>query len=87
MKKHVLIADEGMLLTDGTHYGKQVSVSINRDPSEFWQIPESDYVVVEEEQLSDSDALAILMGEEVQTDDEAGSDGAESGDGESGGES
>ena len=95
MERVVITASQGMILTDGEIFGRVIHLGKNRSASEFREISEQEYealALASEEsglplgQISDSDALAILMGEEVQTDDEAGSDGAESGDGESGSE-
>lgn len=43
MEKQILIAEEGMILTDGECYGKRISLGVNRDPSEFWQITKEEY--------------------------------------------
>lgn len=41
--KITLIADEGMILTDGEHYGKTVYLACGRDGSEYHEIPEAEY--------------------------------------------
>ena len=65
MGKMILTSGNGMVLTDGNVYGKRVSLAINRDAKEFYEITEEKYLqIVEqmEEDISDSEALAILVG-------------------------
>lgn len=38
----VLYADEGMVLTDGEHYGKQVFLADGVSPDCYYEIPESE---------------------------------------------
>lgn len=38
----VLIADEGMILTDGENFGKTVYLGEGADASEWHEVPESD---------------------------------------------
>lgn len=46
----VLSADQGMILTDGEHYGKVFVLAENRSADEFSEITESEYERVLEEQ-------------------------------------
>lgn len=85
MDIEVLIADEGMVLTDGECYGKRIYLGENRSSSEFWQISQEVYEKLqaeEEEQLTAEEALNIIMGGEVN--DEERSDGSETSDGDGG---
>ena len=38
----VLIADDGMVLTDGTNYGKEVYLGVDADASKWKEIQESE---------------------------------------------
>ena len=88
MDIEVLIADEGMVYTDGECYGKRIYLGENRSSSEFWQITEAEYEKMlseQEEQLTAEEALNIIMGGEVN--DEERSDGSETSDGDGGAKS
>lgn len=64
MEKQILIADNGMILTDGQCYGKRISLGVNRDPSEFWQITEAEYDAImeaEEEPATEEDYQSALV--------------------------
>lgn len=39
----VLIADEGMMLTDGESYGKAVYLKVDGDPSKWREVTEEEY--------------------------------------------
>ena len=83
-----LIADEGMVLTDGECYGKRIYLGADRSPSEFWQISQEVYEKLqaeEEEQLTAEEALHIIMGGELR--DEERSNGSETSDGDGGAKS
>jgi hypothetical protein len=41
--KITLIADEGKILTDGTHYGRIVYLIPDDDGSAWYEIPEEEY--------------------------------------------
>ena len=41
--KITLIADEGMILTDGIHYGRIVYLPAGVDGSAYHEIPEAEY--------------------------------------------
>ena len=45
----VLIADEGMILTDGTTYGKEVYLKVGADASFWREISEEEYKELGEE--------------------------------------
>lgn len=40
----VLYADEGMVLTDGNHYGKVIWLAEGADPAGYRQITEAEYL-------------------------------------------
>jgi hypothetical protein len=48
-KRTVLYADEGMVLTDGTIYGKQIYLAVGLDESNFYEIPEAEYAKLQAE--------------------------------------
>lgn len=52
--KMTLIADEGMILTDGTHYGRVVYLPAGVDGSAYHEIPEAEYeaIMTDNEQRS-----------------------------------
>lgn len=63
MEKQILIADDGMILTDGSLYGKRISIGVDRDPSEFWQITQAEYDAImeaEEEPATEEDYQSAL---------------------------
>jgi hypothetical protein len=39
----VLVADEGMILTDGKNYGRTVYLSVGASASEWYEITEEEY--------------------------------------------
>ena len=41
--RKIIYADEGKILTDGTHYGKQVFLAYGVDESAFHEITEEEY--------------------------------------------
>lgn len=43
IKRQVLCADEGKVLTDGAIYGKVIYLAEGADASAFWEIPEEEY--------------------------------------------
>ncbi len=45
-----LTASEGMLLTDGKEYARVVFLAVGEDPSRYYEIPESEYNKILEEQ-------------------------------------
>ena len=49
-KRTILYADAGMVLTDGTVYGKEVLLAEGADPEAFQEIPESE---IPKEELTD----------------------------------
>ena len=63
MEKQILIADAGMVLTDGEVYGTHISLGIDRDPSEFYQITQAEYEEIlntEEEPVTEEDYQSAL---------------------------
>lgn len=67
MDRVILEANEGMVLTDGTIYGVRVILPQGNDGSGFYEITEAKYeeLTSEENQISDSEALNILLGGEA----------------------
>ena len=53
----VLIADEGMMLTDGESYGKAAYLKVDGDPSKWREITEEEYnsIVAENEENTNED--------------------------------
>jgi len=43
MQENVLIASEGMILTDGAIYGKKIYLEIGRNPDVFYEITREEY--------------------------------------------
>ena len=61
MERIVLTADEGMVLTNGTDYGKEIWLAEGADPAAYHQITEAEYnAIVESEQAEDADYEAAL---------------------------
>lgn len=50
MAKQILIASDGMILTDGVTYGRRISLGVERDPSEFYEISLEEYDAIMEEE-------------------------------------
>lgn len=57
---NVIIAEDGMILTNGETSSKKVYLGINDDPSNWQEVPEES-----DEEVDDSEALSILLGGEV----------------------
>lgn len=55
MEKQILIADEGMVLTDGEVYGTRISLGVGRYPAEFYQITKAEYDKIMEYETSEAD--------------------------------
>lgn len=49
-RRVTLIADEGMMLTNGTEYAKITHLAVGANEYEWYQIPESEYQQIMEEQ-------------------------------------
>lgn len=47
----VLIADEGMILTDGEAYGKEIYLAVGADVSVWREVPESEFLSGEGETI------------------------------------
>lgn len=61
MERIVLTADEGMVLTNGTDYGKEIWLAEGADPSVYYQITEAEYnAIIESEQAEGEDYEAAL---------------------------
>lgn len=41
-----LIAEEGMMLTDGTNFGKIIYLGKNDNPDNYWEITEQEYMAI-----------------------------------------
>lgn len=52
--REVLYADENMILTDGTHYGKVIFVGEGKCAEDYYEITEAEYeaVIAEQEKLT-----------------------------------
>ena len=48
--RKTLYADEGKILTDGTHYGKQIILAVGSDESAYHEITEEEYEAILAEQ-------------------------------------
>ena len=60
MERIVLTADEGMVLTDGTTYGKVIYLAEDADPATYYQITEAEFDAIEENQATPADYEAAL---------------------------
>lgn len=62
----ILTADHGMKLTNGESFGTTVRLAKSDNPSNWREVTEAEaerlMAEAEEEELSDSEALAIIMG-------------------------
>ena len=57
----ILTADEGMVLTNGTDYGRVVWLAVGADPAAYHQITEAEYnAIMESEQADAADYEAAL---------------------------
>lgn len=43
MEKVILKASDGMVLTDGVVYGVEISLAVNRNPDDFYEITREEY--------------------------------------------
>lgn len=55
-KRTTLIADEGMILTDGTDYASVTYLAVGEDESKWYEIPEEEY----ERIMAEKEAKATL---------------------------
>ena len=61
MERVILTADEGMVLTNGTDYGKVIYLAEGADPATYHQITEAEYnAMMESELAEDADYEAAL---------------------------
>lgn len=44
--REVLYADDGMVLTDGTHYGKVMFLGSGRSAEDYYEITEAEYEAI-----------------------------------------
>lgn len=49
-----LTAAEGMTLTNGEAFGKEVYLGVNDSPENWWEITEEEAAVIEQAQLEDA---------------------------------
>lgn len=55
MEREVLYAEDGMVLTDGVHYGKVIFLANGADASEYYSITQEEYDKrMEEEEVSET---------------------------------
>lgn len=54
MERQVLIAAEGMILTDGTIYGRKIYLEVGKSPDDFYEISEAEYEKLMEEEADGS---------------------------------
>ena len=52
-----LTADEGMVLTNGEAYGKEVCLGVNSSPSDWVEITEERYKEILEEKIKEEEKL------------------------------
>lgn len=50
MKRTILNASEGYVLTDGVIYGSTIFLAEGRDPGDFYEIPREEYEKIMKEQ-------------------------------------
>lgn len=70
----ILRASEGMVLTDGTHFGKAVYLAEGKDPSAYHQITKAEYTAIkerEQEQDENCDDLEGLVDDELEVEEHA----------------
>lgn len=48
----VLYAEEGMVLTDGETYGKQIFLADGADPATYREITDEEYEAIQQKQLA-----------------------------------
>lgn len=61
MNRKILTAEEGMVLTNGTVYGKVIYLAIGADESEYYSITEAEYKeITSSEQADEADYIDAL---------------------------
>lgn len=55
IKRIVLYADDGMILTDGETYGKIVALAIDKDEDDFYEITNGEYEEILKEKEKEED--------------------------------
>ena len=65
MERKILKASEGMVLTNGEVYGKEIYLAEGVDKSTFYEIPESEIVNLEEATPEDYMEAMARMGVDV----------------------
>lgn len=58
MKRRILTASDGMVLTNGKTYGKIIYLAEGADESGWREIPEEEYI--NDEPITDEEALKII---------------------------
>lgn len=56
-RRVTLIADEGMILTNGKEYAKVTHLAVDANEYEWYQIPESEYEKILAEQKTASETI------------------------------
>lgn len=56
-RRVTLIADEGMMLTNGKEYAKVTHLAVDANEYEWYQIPESEYQRIIEEQIKANEPI------------------------------
>lgn len=60
-ERKVLYAEEGMILTNGKNYGKEIYLAENADDTAYYSITEEEYnEIVNSEQAEEADYIASL---------------------------
>ena len=54
MERVILTADEGMVLTNGTDYGRVIYLAEGADPAAYHQITEAEYEAIVESDSADA---------------------------------
>lgn len=61
MERKTLYAEDGMILTNGKDYGKEIYLAEDADESEYHQITEEEYNdIMNSEQAEEADYMAAL---------------------------
>lgn len=61
MERTVLYADEGMVLTNGTDYGRVIYLAIGADASEYYQITDAEYEAIVTSQIAEEEDYMLSL--------------------------